>query len=100
MCPGIYNHPFKSDITLLGPYTYTDGYYIWDRDTWKYVIKYGLTLPEEFINHVMSEKGTAFIEKRIDESEKWSDVIKSWKKREGFMCMLPDNAGEIELEDF
>ena len=100
MCPGVYKHPFKNGETLLGPYVYTDGYYTWDRDTWKYVIKYRLTLPEAFIDHVMSEKGTAFIAQRIDESEEWSDVIKAWKKREGFMCMLPDNAGEIELENF
>jgi hypothetical protein len=31
-------------------------------DTWKYVLKYHVTLPKEFIDHVMSEEGIAFME--------------------------------------
>lgn len=100
MSPGIYEHPFKPGTRLLGPYMYTDGKYYWDRDTWKYVVKYHVTLPQEFIDHVMSEEGTAFIERFIDRSDSWSDTIKKWKKRQGFLCLLPDNAGEIELEQF
>ena len=100
MCPGIYKHPLKNGITLLGPYVYTDGYYTWDRDTWKYVIKYGLTLPEAFIDHVMSEKGTAFIEQRMAENYNWSDVINSWTEKSDFLCLLPKNTGDKELEDF
>ena len=100
MSPGIYEHPFKPGSRLLGPYLYTDGKYYWDRDTWKYVLKYGLVLPQEFIDHVMSEEGTVFIEKCIEESDSWSNVIKEWKKRQGFICFLPENAGDRSIEDF
>lgn len=62
MSPGIYKHPFKN-MDLLGPYWYCDDKYYWDRDTWKYVIKYGLKLPQDFIDHVMSDKGTEFLER-------------------------------------
>ena len=100
MSPGIYEHPFKPGHTLLGPYMYTDGTYIWDRDTWKYVVKYGLTLPQDFIDHVMSDEGTAFIEKCIEEDESWSKTIRQFKKRQGFICFLPENTGDYSLEDF
>ena len=97
---GVYMHPFKPNQKLLGPYYYTDGYYYWDRDTWKYVLKYHVTLPQEFIDHVMSDAGTKFLEQRIEENEDWSDVIKRWKMQQGYICFLPDHAGEIELENF
>ena len=100
MCPGIYEHPFKPGKRLLGPYTYTDGKYYWDRDLWKYVLKYHVTLPQEFIDHVMSDEGKAYIEQFADSSESWSDTLKGWKKQEGMLCLLPDNAGDIELDDF
>lgn len=100
MSPGIYEHPFKPGTRLLGPYMYTDGHYYWDRDTWKYVVKYHVTLPQEFIDHVMSEEGSAFIEQCIENSDSWSNAIKSWKKKQGFACFLPDNAGDKDLEDF
>ena len=99
-CPGIYEHPFKPGKRLLGPYMYTDGKYYWDRDTWKYVLKYHVTLPQEFIDHVMSEEGAAFFEYLIDQSDSWSNAVKTWKKRKGFLCFLPNNADRIELEDF
>ncbi len=57
--PGIYDHPFRPGTTLLGPYLYTDGHYVWDRDTWKYVVKYHVTLPQEFVAHVMADEGPA-----------------------------------------
>ena len=100
MCPGIYDHPFKPDTQLLGPYYYTDGIHYWDRDTWKYVLKYHVVLPECFIKHVMSDAGTAFIEKRLAEEDAWSASIKNWKQREGMLCLLPDNAGSTPVEDF
>lgn len=55
---------------------------------------------QEFIDYVMSDEGDAFIERFIDESDSWSNAIKQWKKRKGFICFLPDNAVEIELKDF
>ena len=100
MSPGIYDHPFQKEKRLLGPYLYTDDTYYWDRDTWKYVVKYGLELPKDFIDHVMSDAGTKFIEQQIDANESWSEAIKQWKKRKGFICLLPDNAGDKELKDF
>lgn len=99
MCPGIYDHPFKEGIQLLGPYIYSDGYYYWDRDTWKYVVKYGLTLSQEFIDHVMSEAGTAFLKKNCTDN-KWEGVISEWKNNSNQLCLLPDNAGSIDLENF
>ena len=62
VCLGMYKHPFK-EMELSGPYWYNDGEYCWDRDTWKYVLKYHVTLPQDFIDKVMSEKGTAFLDK-------------------------------------
>ena len=100
MSPGIYEHPFKPGERLSGPYLYTDGKHYWDRDTWKYVVKYHVTLPQEFIDYVMSEEGTAFVNHFIDKCDSWSDKIKEWKKKKGVLSFLPDNAGEKELEDF
>ena len=65
MSPGVYSHPFKEGETLLGPYRYGDGKYCWDRDTWKYVLKYHVKLPQDFIEHVLAEEGTAFLKKAI-----------------------------------
>lgn len=98
--PGVYDHPFKKEIRLLGPYLFTDNIYCWDRDTWKYVIKYGLELPQDFIDHVMSDKGTKYIEQQIDANKSWSEPIKQWKKNKGFNCLLPYDAKDAELKDF
>ena len=100
MCPGIYERPFKPGQRLLGPYAYTDGKYYWDRDTWKYVLKYHVTLPQEFVDYAMSDEGAAYIENFLKESGSWSDKIQDWKKEEGYLCLLPDDAGDVKLEDF
>lgn len=100
MCPGIYEHPFKPGQRLLGPYAYTDGKYYWDRDTWKYVLKYHVTLPQEFVDYAMSDEGAAYIENFLKESGSWSDKIQDWKKEEGYLCLLPDDEGDVKLEDF
>jgi len=99
MSPGIYDHPFKAGVKLLGPYVYEDGIYCWDRDTWKYVVKYGLMLPPDFIDHVMSREGTRFLEEQGVKQESWDKAIDVWKK-DGLISFLQDNAGNIELEDF
>jgi len=57
VCPGVYDHPFIEGRKLFGPNKCTDGKFFWDSDTWKYVLKYNLTLPQEFIDYVMSEAG-------------------------------------------
>ena len=86
--PGVYTHPFKSNITLFGPYTYTDGHYYWDRDTWKYVLKYGLLLPERFINHVMSEKGTEYLKQQLG-------TYYTLKTHEDLLNLPPTDCGDI-----
>lgn len=101
MSPGIYEHPFKEGKELLGPYWYTDGEkYFWDRDTWKYVVKYGLKLPKDFIDYVMSEKGTEFLKKFDTETNSWSNEINKMKEMPNTLCLLPDDAGDEALEDF
>ncbi len=61
-------------------------------------MKYGLVLPQEFIDYVMSDEGTGFIEQHI--KDEWSLTIKQWKQSENGLCLLPDEAGNIVLEDF
>lgn len=99
MALGVYVHPFKKDINLLGPYMYTDGKYYWDRDTWKYVVKYGLKLREDFIAHVMSEEGEAFLQSALGE-DLWQERLQDLKQQKNTLCLLPDDAGEISLEEF
>lgn len=100
MSPGIYEHPFKKGQNLLGPYWYTDGTYYWDRDTWKYVAKYGLKLPNDFIDMVLSEKGTAFLNSFYQSPNSWTSNINKMKQDNTMLCLLPDNAGDISLDDF
>lgn len=104
VCPGTYDHPFKPGERLPGPYRLTDGHYTWDRDTWKYVLKYHLTLPEEFINYVMSDDGdrklTELVNETIEKNEAWSDSIKECKKKQGYKCLLLGPGGSKELSDF
>ena len=99
VCMGLYKHPFK-DTILSGPYWYTDGEYYWDRDAWKYVLKYHVTLPQDFIDKVMSEEGTAFLEKCAQSNNSWSKIIGDWKKQPNPLCLMPDDAGDLSLEDF
>ncbi len=99
MALGIYAHPFKKDVDLLGPYMYTDGKYYWDRDTWKYVVKYGLKLPEDFITHVMSEEGEAFLQSAIG-TDSWQEQLQELKQQKTTLCLLPDDAGDISFDAF
>lgn len=55
---GIYQHPFKPEVTLFGSDMYSDGYYYWDSYTAEYVSEYGLVLPDEFISFVMQKNNT------------------------------------------
>ncbi len=92
MSPGIYMHPFRPEMHLAGPYIYTDGKYIWDRDTWKYVKKYHLRLPDEFIEYVMAKDVDEF----INERESWNDKFKA----KGAISFIPEDDGDVNLEDF
>ena len=99
VCMGLYKHPFK-DMQLCGPYWYTDGEYYWDRDAWKYVVKYHVTLPQNFIDKVMSDEGTAFLEKCAESDESWSKRIKELKESPATLCLMPENAGDFSLDEF
>ena len=100
MSPGIYTHPFKPKKHLLGPYTYTDGLYRWDRDTWKYVLKYGLTLPQSFIDHVMSDEGTEFLKKCGTKSDFWYNKIEVLEAGAPHLNLMPTDCGDVPLDDF
>lgn len=101
MCPGVYEHPFIKGKKLMGPYMYTDGHYWWDRDTWKYVVKYHVTLPQEFIDYVMSDEGTEFLKQCEIDGDSWPERIKHWKNsEENGLCLLPGDAGDMGLENF
>ena len=102
MSPGLYVHPFKSEIQLLGPYLYTDGKYCWDRDTWKYVLKYGLKLPDFFINHVNSEEGKNFYNHYLESHElTWKNIISNSKNNSNnSLILIPDDIGDVDLWNF
>ena len=92
-CLVLYPHPFHDDTTLCGPYVYTDGYYYWDRDTWKYVLKYGLTLPQQFMNYVMTDKATEFLNQKHNGD--WHLA-----EQENTLNLLPKDSGDIPLDKF
>ena len=71
----------------------------WDRDTWKYVIKYGLKLSEDFIAHVMSEEGETFLQS-VSGEDSWQERLQDLKQQKNTLCLLPDDAGDISLEEF
>lgn len=96
---GIYQHPFKN-MTLFGPYWYTDGEYYWDRDAWKYVQKYHVILPNAFIDKVMSDVGTTFLNKCAESDESWVKTIERFKANPNMLCLMPNNAGDVALKDF
>ena len=71
------------------------------RYTWKYVLKYHVELPQEFIEHVMSDAGTEFLESFAQENRSWECTIADWKfSSEGGLCLLPADAGDMSLENF
>ncbi len=93
LCPGLYSHPFHEEITLCGPYAYTDGYYYWDRDTWKYVVKYGLVLPQQFIDYVMTNEAAEFLNQKHEGVHHLAD-------RKNMFDFLPKDSGDIPLDQF
>ncbi len=98
MTPGLYKHPFK-DKNLLGPYVFTDGKYCWDRDTWKYILKYHVTVPNEFVEHVMSDEGTRFMEEQKGNTQSAaSSFLEVFG--EDSVIFIPENTGDDSLEDF
>jgi hypothetical protein len=59
-----------------------------------------VTLPQDFIDKVMSDEGTAFLEKCSENDNSWSKTIKEWKKKPNQLCLMPDDAGDLSLDDF
>ena len=90
--PGIYEHPFKVGMRLLGPFKYTDGKYIWDSDLWKYVLKYHVTLPQEFVDYVMSSVLDDYFIQHIEDSDIWPEYMKPYKKKQGWKSFLPNHS--------
>ena len=78
--PGMYEHPFIKDRILFGPYISSDDIYDWERDTWKYVLKYGLKLPQSFIDYVMSDEGTKYIEDFAKKDEIFAEILKKYNE--------------------
>ena len=97
---GTYPHPFATHKVICSPTLLTDGKYVWDNHTWMYVLKYGLVLPAEFIDYVMSTAGDEFIGKAIDQSDLWCDIVKSIKKKQGYRSFLPSTEDLSKMENF
>lgn len=100
MSPGIYDHPFKKGVRLLGPYISADDVYCWDSNTWKYVVKYHLTLPQDFIDHVLSDKGTLFLERATKRNGSWHDRINELAGDGPQLDLLPADDDDISLDEF
>ena len=100
MSPGIYEHPFKPGERLLGPYCYTDGHFWWDRDCWKYTAKYHVRLPQEFVDYVMSGEGDEFLESHAPDDSSWFNRIEDNYGDAPHGNFLPQDAGNLDLEDF
>ena len=100
MSPGIYEHPFRPGVRLLGPYCYTDEHYWWDRDAWKYVTKYHVRLPQEFVDYVMSGAGDEFAREHVPWARSWFEHIEESYGDAPHGNYLPEDAGDIDIEDF
>ena len=87
-CPGIYDDPFQPGKRLFGPYILSDGRYAWDSRTWWYVSEYGLKLPQDFIDYVMSEERLEWLYQQIAPR-----VYEKWLKRR---LAKQDNSCETE----
>jgi len=48
----------------------------------------------------MSDEGTLFLEKCAKDNNSWGRVIEKWKEEPNSICLLPENAGDIDLDDF
>ena len=55
-CLGVYEHPFIKEKMIAGPYLCKDDNFYWEQNTWEYVAKYHVILPQEFIDYIMFEE--------------------------------------------
>lgn len=95
----LYQHPFKN-MEMAGVSWKTDGEYMWPRDTWKYVLKYHVTLPQNFIDKVMSDRGTAFLEQLAREDENWAKCVRKANGEYTRECFIPEFSDDYPLEAF
>ena len=98
--PGIYEHPFMSGRNLFGPYISSDDIYAWERDTWKYVLKYGLKLPQSFIDYVMSEEGTKYIENYAKKDKVFSEILKKYNEDPKNLTVHVEGEDGIPYDEF
>lgn len=70
------------------------------RDAWKYVLKYHVKLPQDFIEHVMSDEGTAFLEKARQNKDSWYQQVEEIEEGNSHINLLPRDGGDVSLEDF
>ena len=100
VCMGIYPHPFEPDVRLCGPYWYGDDKYEWDRDAWKYASKYHVELPQEFIDHVLSEDGQKWLEEHKDlEPGQGHKALGKMVEGHG-LNLTPKNDGDVPIDKF
>ena len=56
---------------------------------------------ESIFDHVMSEAGTEFIDKQIEENESWSKVLEEWKEnRKNILVLMDPNEDDDLIDDF
>ena len=85
----MYEHPFIKGKRCTGKAYMTDGKYCWDSDTLEYVLNYDLVLPQDFIDHIMSDYGTDFLSRCI----KVRNFKEAWeirKTKPNQPCVLVD----------
>lgn len=92
-------HPFKSDKSI-SCHRYGDEMYTWYKDTWKFVVKYGLQLPKEFIDKVMSLESDIYFQNMIHILYGDKPLLEKHKQSLGYKCFLPSHSQLKELKDF
>lgn len=99
VAPGIMENPFRKGCRYPGPYTKTDGVFIWEASVWKYVYKYHVKPTDDFIEYVMSGKGDAVFIEAVEENRDWSAAIKEYKKRLGYKAWIPSHSELKNVEE-
>lgn len=87
-------------MKLLGPYCYADNHYWWDRDTWKYVTKYHVRLPQELVDYVISVAGDEFLQEHAPQADSWFQNIEGSYSDTPHVNLLPEDAGDVGVEEF
>lgn len=85
----IYEHPFIKGKTCTGKTYMTDGKYCWDLDTLEYVLNHDLVLPQDFIDHIMSDYGTEFLN-RCTKVRNFKEAWRIYKTKPNQPCLILD----------